>query len=224
MSVTWAVMPPGYRLPSQKGPSLKAIRRRPSPLFGAAVVEGGEVGADLVGFGQAEVGVEGQGVLVVLAGEGGVAEGAVGVAEAGVGAGLLVAVADVGGDGVGGGVVGEGVGGAAGGVGGFAEAVERPGFAVPVAGLAEDGQGLLVVLGGLGGLAEAGVQGAEAVQRPGFAGRGRRVCRYRVRACRRWSAAGPYRPSRTSTSPRPFSVPASPARSPACRYRVRACS
>jgi branched-chain amino acid aminotransferase len=31
---------------------------RPSPLFGAAVVEGGEVGADLVGFGQVEVGVE----------------------------------------------------------------------------------------------------------------------------------------------------------------------
>jgi hypothetical protein len=89
------------------------------------------VGADLVGLRHTEVGVEGQGVQVVLAGLDGVAEAVVGVAEAGVGAGLLLAVADVGGDGVGGGVMGEGVGGAAGGVGGFAQAVERSGFAAP---------------------------------------------------------------------------------------------
>jgi hypothetical protein len=39
------------------------------------------VGADLVGFGHAEVGIEVQGVLVVLAGLGGVAEGVVSVGE-----------------------------------------------------------------------------------------------------------------------------------------------
>ncbi|GAA0929084.1 hypothetical protein Vau01_107240 [Virgisporangium aurantiacum] len=134
--------------------------------FCAAVVKGGEEGSNSVGFGQVKVCVEGQGVLVVMAGESVVAEGVVGVAEAGVGAGPLVPVAVVGG----GGVVGEGVGDAAGGVGGLAEAVERPGFAEPVAGLAEDGQGLLMVFGGPAGLAEAGVKGAEAVQGPGFAG------------------------------------------------------
>jgi hypothetical protein len=108
----------------------------------------------LVGLRHAEVGVEGQGVLVVLAGAGRVVEGVVGAAEAGVGAGLLVTGADVDGDGEGGGVVGEGVCG----VGGFAEAVERPGFVVSLAGLAEDSQGLLVMLGGPGGLVEAGVE------------------------------------------------------------------
>jgi hypothetical protein len=46
------------------------------------IVEGGEVGADLVGLRRAEVGVEGQGLLVMVACLGGVAEGVVGVAEA----------------------------------------------------------------------------------------------------------------------------------------------
>jgi hypothetical protein len=41
------------------------------------------VGADLVGLRHVKVGVEGQGLLVVLAGEGPVAVGAVSVAEAG---------------------------------------------------------------------------------------------------------------------------------------------
>ncbi|GAA3457185.1 hypothetical protein GCM10018962_90190 [Dactylosporangium matsuzakiense] len=54
--------------------------------------EAGDAGTDLVRFGQAEVGVEGRGVPVVLAGAVGVAEGVVGVAESGVGAGPLVAV------------------------------------------------------------------------------------------------------------------------------------
>jgi hypothetical protein len=74
------------------------------------------VGADLVCLGRAEVGVEGQGPVVVLARLVGVAGGTVGVAEAGVGAGLLVGVVGVGvgggvgGDGEGDGVVGAGVG------------------------------------------------------------------------------------------------------------------
>src|SRR5262245_61526388 len=134
----------------------------------ALVVDGGEEAADLVGLRCAEIGVQGQSELVVLARTGGVAEGVVGVAEAGVGAGLLVGVGGVGGDREGGGVVGEGIGGAAVGVGGFAEAVERAGFAVTLAGLAEHGQGLLEVLGGLGGLTEVGIQGTEDGQRPGF--------------------------------------------------------
>jgi hypothetical protein len=57
------------------------------------------VGADLVGVGHAEAGVEGQGLLIVVPGGGRVAETAVGVPEAGVGAGLLVAVGDGDGDG-----------------------------------------------------------------------------------------------------------------------------
>src|SRR5207247_8103094 len=103
---------------------------------------GGEVSADLVGVRYAEGGVDGQRLLVVAAGAGGVVEGTIGVPEAGVGAGLLDGCAAVDGDGVGGGVVGDGVGVAAGGAGGFAEAVEREGFAVALAGLAEDGQRL----------------------------------------------------------------------------------
>jgi hypothetical protein len=125
-------------------------RERPSPLFGA-VVEGGEVGADLVGFWHSEVGVQAQRVLVMVAAEFGVAEGVEGVAEAGVGAGLLGAVADVGGDCVGGGVAGEGGGVVAGWPVparphlNLAEVVQRAGFAVPVTGLPAQGQGLLVV-------------------------------------------------------------------------------
>src|SRR2546429_10030546 len=100
------------------------------------VVDGGEVGADLVGLGCAEVGVEGQGLLVVVARAGEIVEAAVGAAEAGVGTGLLVAVADVGGDGEGGGVVGVGGGVAGGGGGGLAGGGERQGVGVPVGGFA----------------------------------------------------------------------------------------
>jgi hypothetical protein len=49
------------------------------------------MGADLIGFGCAEVGVERQGVLVVLTGAGWVGQDVVNLAEAGVGSGLLVA-------------------------------------------------------------------------------------------------------------------------------------
>ncbi len=45
---------------------------------------------DVVGFGDAEVGVEGEGLAPVLAGLVGVAGGVLGVGEAVVGAGLLV--------------------------------------------------------------------------------------------------------------------------------------
>ncbi|GIJ64046.1 hypothetical protein Vau01_115620 [Virgisporangium aurantiacum] len=97
----------------------------------------------------------------MLAGAGRVVTSVVGVAEAGVGAGLLVAIADFTGDGECVGVVGEGFSGSPGGVCGFAEAVERPDFTLPVAGFPVDGQGVLMVPGGVGGLVEVGVQGAE---------------------------------------------------------------
>jgi hypothetical protein len=64
----------------------------------------------LVGFGHAEVGVEGERMPVVVAGASRFAEGVMDAAEAGVGAGVLVAGADGGGDGVRRLVVGDGVG------------------------------------------------------------------------------------------------------------------
>jgi len=139
------------------------VAASPPNAWLVALIDGDEVVPDLVGLGQAEVGVEGQGVLVVLAGAGGVVEGVVRMTEAGVGAGLLVAIIGIGGDGQRGGVMGEGGGVLGGGAGGFAQAVERPGLAGPVAGLADDGQGLLVVLGAQSGPAEASVEGAQAV-------------------------------------------------------------
>ena len=54
---------------------------------------------DVVGFGDAEVGVEGEGLAPVVAGLLGLAGGLVGVGEAVVGAGLLVPLADLGGQG-----------------------------------------------------------------------------------------------------------------------------
>ncbi|GGM83497.1 hypothetical protein GCM10007977_101070 [Dactylosporangium sucinum] len=53
--------------------------------------EGGEAGARVAGVQGSEVGVEGQGVFVVVPGEGRAAEGSVSVAEARVGPCLLVA-------------------------------------------------------------------------------------------------------------------------------------
>jgi len=132
--------------------------------------EGVEACVGVVGFGLAEVGVEGQRVLVVVAGEGGLAERGVDAAEAGVGARLLAAGADVAGDAEGGGVPVACLGGAIGGVGGFAEAVECPCLQVAVTGVAGQGEGLLVVVGGLVGPTEAGVDDAEAVQRVGLTG------------------------------------------------------
>lgn len=102
----------------------------PSQLLAqrALVVDGSNMSAELLGLGHTEIGVEGQGALVVLACTGRMLESMMGVAEAGVSAGLLMAVADVGGDGESGGVVDEGVSGLARRVCGFAEAVECPGF------------------------------------------------------------------------------------------------
>jgi hypothetical protein len=67
--------------------------------------EGGEAGADVVGVGRAEIRVEDHRMSVVFAGACPIAEGVVGVAEAGVGAGLQVPGAGAGGDGEGVGVV-----------------------------------------------------------------------------------------------------------------------
>lgn len=71
-------------------------------------VEVAEAGADLVGFGGAEPGVEGQRVLPVAAGLAGVSGGEAGLAEAVAGAGLLVLVAGPAGQGERGGVLGAG--------------------------------------------------------------------------------------------------------------------
>jgi hypothetical protein len=91
----------------------------------SGVVADTEIRADLLGFRCAEFGVEGQRVLVLLAGLDRVGEGAIGVAEAGVGTGVLVAVIDSGGDAVRGGVVLDGVGGAVDAAGGLAQPVQR---------------------------------------------------------------------------------------------------
>jgi hypothetical protein len=76
----------------------------------------GECGADLVGFGDAELGEQGQCLVPVVAGLVRLADGVVGVGEAVVGAGLLIRVADVAGEGQGGGVRGGGLVGFAAGV------------------------------------------------------------------------------------------------------------
>jgi hypothetical protein len=74
----------------------------------------GELGTDLIGLGGAELGVEGEGLLPVVAGPAQVTGSVTGVAEAIVGAGLLVLVADLAGDGEGVVVLGAGLPGQAG--------------------------------------------------------------------------------------------------------------
>jgi hypothetical protein len=69
------------------------------------VVQVGEVVADLVGLGDAEGGVEGEGALPVVAGVVWVSVGVVGVGEAVVCAGLFIWVAGLSGQGQGGAVV-----------------------------------------------------------------------------------------------------------------------
>src|SRR2546423_2136994 len=95
-------------------------------LCGAVVVDPGQLSADPVGVGPAEIGVDSQRLLVVHAGAGPVAERTVRVAEAGMGAGLLVAVTGVGGDGESEAVLGTGLAGLAGGGGGGAGGDGRP--------------------------------------------------------------------------------------------------
>ncbi len=96
-------------------------------------VEGGEVGADVIGVGDVEVGEQGAGLVPVVAGLVVNAGGVVGVAEAVVGAGLFVAVADLGGQGERGGVLGECLAGLSVVAVALAEAVEDLGFPGPVA-------------------------------------------------------------------------------------------
>ncbi len=88
------------------------------------LVECGQVGVDVVDFGDVEVVVESEGLAPVVAGRVGVADGVVSVGKAVVGPGLLVPVAGLGGQGEGGGVVGAGLLGVAGGMVGLADAVE----------------------------------------------------------------------------------------------------
>ena len=63
------------------------------------LIEGGEVSVDVVGVGDAEVGVEGQGVVPVMASLVEIAGDLVGVGEAVVSAGMLVPLANLGGQG-----------------------------------------------------------------------------------------------------------------------------
>jgi len=95
-------------------------------------------------------------VFVVAAGFVRVGEQVVGVAEAGMGTGLLVLGAGFVSGGERGEVVNGSAAGLAGGVGGLPEAVVRARFAVPLAVLAKQREGVPVVLGSLAGSAEAG--------------------------------------------------------------------
>jgi hypothetical protein len=130
---------------------------------GLSALRRGEPGADVVGLGVAEFGVEGEGLLPVVAGLAGVAGGVEGVSEAVVGAGLLEFVADLAGHAERDGVLGAGIFGLADDEEGIAEAVERLGFTGSFAELAEQRQGLLMVADGL--LAAAG-KGADLTGAP----------------------------------------------------------
>ncbi len=113
------------------------------------VAQCSQVRADVVGVGDAEVGVERQGVLPVLAGQAVLACCVASVSETGVGAGLLVPVTGLGGQGERGGVLGVSLLGLPRGVQGFPDPVECLGFAVAVAGLAEDGESPPQIIGRL---------------------------------------------------------------------------
>lgn len=94
-----------------------------------AVIAGrGELGADLVSLGGAEIGVDGEGLLPVAAGLAVVTGGVVSTGVAVVGAGLLVLVADLDGQSERGGVLDAGRVGLAGSEEHFTKAVERFGF------------------------------------------------------------------------------------------------
>ena len=136
--------------PAGNNPSRATVSRDPRLMSPSSEpLESGEVRPDVIGVWHPELGVDSPAALVVFAGPNELAERAVGVAHAGVGAGLLVASLGVDGEGVRGGVVDEGGGVLTRGVGGFAEAVERRHFAVPVADLTAEVDRLPMVLGGL---------------------------------------------------------------------------
>jgi hypothetical protein len=113
------------------------------------------LGAEVVGLGEAEFGVTGQGLAPVMLGLAGVSGGLVAAGEAAKGAGFLVLVARLAGHSEGGGVLGAGLTGLVGREQGCTEAVAGPGLLVLVADLAGQGGG--------GGVLHAG--------RPGLAGR-----------------------------------------------------
>jgi hypothetical protein len=113
------------------------------------VVYGGHLGADLFGFGSAEFGEQGEGLLPVTTGLAEVAVGVARLAEAVVGAGLLVLVAGLGSEVQRGGVLGAGVVGLASGNQHLAEAVERVSLAGLVADLPEQSPRFPQVPGGL---------------------------------------------------------------------------
>ncbi len=94
---------------------------------------------DVVGFGDAEVGVEGQGVMPVMASLVDIAGDLVGVGEAVVCAGMLVWLTDLAGQGQGRSLVGEGLVEIADELVGVGEAVVCAGLLVPVADLGGQG-------------------------------------------------------------------------------------
>jgi hypothetical protein len=81
----------------------------------ALILGRGELGADLAGFGCAESGIEGQGLLPVIVSPAGLAQGVMRPGETVVRAGLLVLVTDLAGQRERGGILGAGLAGLAGG-------------------------------------------------------------------------------------------------------------
>ena len=79
----------------QEARSLKASSWSVFSVIVRRLVEHGKVRGDVVGFGNSEVGVEGEGLAPVVAVLIRIAGGVRGVGEAVVGAGLLVGVADL---------------------------------------------------------------------------------------------------------------------------------
>src|ERR1051326_3969112 len=132
------------------------------------VVCRGEMRADLVGFGGAEVGVEAERLLPVAAGLVESADGVVGPGEPAVGAGFVLFPADLGGQFQRGGMLGAGAFGLALVGEDFAEAVEGLGLVFLVAGLLDKGQCLLEMAGGLFMTALAQAHLAEPDQRRGL--------------------------------------------------------
>ena len=114
------------------------------------VVQCREVSADVVGVWDVKVGVEGQGLLPVVACLVVFTGGVVGVAKTGVRAALLVVVTGLNGQDERGSVLAVGLVGLPGGVQGLTDVVERLGFAGAVAGLAAEGERPLKMLTGLG--------------------------------------------------------------------------
>ena len=110
---------------------------RLSALVVRCLIEGGEVGADVVDVGDAEVGVGGQGLAPVVAGPVEIAAGLVGVGKSIVRAGLLVPGSDLAGQGEGCGVMSAGLIGLTNAKQGLPNAVESVCLTVWVVHLAE---------------------------------------------------------------------------------------